>query len=156
MPVALSFYQPRLFSPFFISFSLIATHPFETARKSVLPLWTPSAQARRSAPASETVMHARRTSMIQLGWLSPTLARLHERLTIEEPVGSGLWSMATTADGALIWSSYFRGPSTVQASSALSDSEGSMKPPFSFKMAQELTFPMLARSLKSFKLHPRI
>ena len=28
---------------------MIATHPFETARESVLPLWSQAAQARRSA-----------------------------------------------------------------------------------------------------------
>jgi hypothetical protein len=47
-----------------------------------------------------------------------------------------------------------QGASTVQASSVLSDSEATTEPPFAFKMAQELTFSMLGRALRSMRDSP--
>ena len=196
---------------FLKSFSLITTHPFETARESVLPLWTPPAQARRSAPDARAPelfvsLHGMLFTNIQLDDFPPTLARLLERLTIEEPEAREWTMMAAINIGALL--EYGRaqgvlrragvvqvdrnpaavaavtkvklarksqtdermevdgddrrrsidmesqGASTVQASSVLSDSGATTEPPFAFKMAQELTFSMLAHALRSMRDGP--
>ena len=138
---------------------------------------------------------------IQLDDFSPTLARLLERLSIEEPEAQEWTMMAAINIGALL--EYGRaqgvlrragigqldrnpvaaaavtkvklarksqmdermevdgderrrsvdmeaqGPSTAQAFSIPSDSEASAEAPFTFKMAQELTFSMLAHALRS-------
>jgi hypothetical protein len=68
---------------------MTATHPFETACESVLPLWSPAARVRRSAPdtcAPElfVFLHGMLFTNIQLDDFTPTLARLLERLSIEE------------------------------------------------------------------------
>jgi protein SMG6 len=86
---------------------MIATHPFETARESVLPLWSQAAQARRSAPdacASElfVFLHGMLFTNIQLDDFSSTLARLLERLSIEEPEGREWTMMAAINIGALL------------------------------------------------------
>jgi protein SMG6 len=69
---------------------MIATHPFKTARESILPLWLPVAQARRSArdaraPELFVFLHGVLFTNIQLDDFPPTLACLLERLSIEEP-----------------------------------------------------------------------
>ena len=194
-------------------FSMIATHPFETARESVLPLWSPPAQARRSAPDARApelfvFLHGMLFTKIQLDDFSPTLARLLERLSIEEPDAREWTMMAAINIGALLEYGRPQGvlrragvvgqldrnpavavakvklarktqtdermevdgderrrssdmeavnaqsPSTVHASSVLSDSAASTEPPFVFKMAQELTFSMLAHALRSTRDGP--
>src|SRR6266849_7568747 len=86
---------------------MIATHPFETARESVLPLWSPAAQARRSAPDARApelfvFLHCMLFTNIQLDDFTPTLARLLERLTIEEPEAREWTMMAAINIGALL------------------------------------------------------
>ena len=191
-------------------FSLIATVPFETARESVLPLWSPAAQARRTAPDARAPelfvsLHGMLFTNIQLDDFSPTLARLLERLSIEEPEAQEWTMMAAINIGALL--EYGRaqgvlrragvgqldripvasaavpkvklarktqtdermevdgderrrsvdmeaqGPSTAQASSVL-PSEACAEAPSAFKMAQELTFSMLAHALRSTRDGP--
>jgi hypothetical protein len=88
-------------------FSMIATLPFETARESVLPLWSQPAQARRSAPDARApelfvFVHGMLFTNIQLDDFSPTLARLIERLSIEEPEAWELTMMAAINIGALL------------------------------------------------------
>jgi hypothetical protein len=83
--------------PFQTCHSMIATHPFETARESVLPLWSQTAQARCSAsdaraPELFVLLHGMLFTNIQLDDFSVTLARLLELLTIEEPEGRE-WTM---------------------------------------------------------------
>jgi protein SMG6 len=86
---------------------MIATHPFETARESVLPLWSQVAQARRSAPDARTpelfvFLHGMLFTNIQLDDFSSTLARLLERLSIEEPEEREWTMMAAVNIGALL------------------------------------------------------
>jgi len=86
---------------------MIATHPFETARESVLPLWSPAAQARRSAPDARApelfvLLHGMLFTNIQLDDFSSTLARLLERLSIEEPEAPEWTMMAAINIGALL------------------------------------------------------
>jgi protein SMG6 len=86
---------------------MIATHPFETARESVLPLWSPAAQARHSAPDARTpdlfvFLHGMLFTNIQLDDFTPTLARLLERLSIEEPEAREWTMMAAINIGALL------------------------------------------------------
>ncbi|KAI9463378.1 hypothetical protein F5148DRAFT_1313175 [Russula earlei] len=194
--------------------SMIATHPFETARESVLPLWSQPAQARRSAPDARApelfvLLHGMLFTNIQLDDFSSTLARLLERLRIEEPEGRDWAMMAAINIAALL--EYGRpqgilrrtgalgpldrnaaavvaaskvklarktqtdermevdveerrrssdleaphvGPSIIQVSPVLSDAAVSQEPPFAFKMAQELTFSMLAPALRSTRDGP--
>ena len=188
---------------------MIAIRPFETARESVLPLWSQAAQARRSAPDARTpelfvLLHGMLFTNIQLDDFSSTLARLLERLRIEEPEGREWVMMAAVNIGALL--EYGRpqgflrrscglgqdrnpaaiavankmklvrkaqaddrmevdgderrrssdvdpsnpqGVSAFQISPALSDALPSLEPSPSFKMAQDLTFGMLAHALRS-------
>ena len=86
---------------------MIATHPFETARESVLPLWSPVAQVRRSAPDARTpelfvFLHGMLFTNIRLDDFSPTLARFLERLSIEEPEAREWTMMAAINIGALL------------------------------------------------------
>ena len=93
--------------PFQTCHSMKATHPFETAHGSVLPLWSQTAQARRSAPNTCTpepfvFFHGVLFTNMQLDDFSATLARILERLDIEEPVGRE-WAMITVVNiGALL------------------------------------------------------
>ncbi|KAI0262907.1 hypothetical protein BC834DRAFT_889594 [Gloeopeniophorella convolvens] len=189
--------------------SMIAIRPFETARESVLPLWSPAAQARRSAPDARApelfvVLHGMLFTNIQLDDFSPILARLLERLTIEEPQGSEWAMMAAINIGALLEYGRPQGvlrrtgalglldrnpaaiaaatkvklarksqadermdvdgderrkssdaeaasplvPNAIQVSPALSEAASTLELPPAFKMAQELTFAMLAHALK--------
>ncbi|KAI9455599.1 hypothetical protein BJY52DRAFT_638264 [Lactarius psammicola] len=177
--------------------SMIAIRPFETARESVLPLWSQPAQARRSAPDARApelfvLLHGMLFTNIQLDDFSPTLARLIERLRIEEPEGREWAMMAAVNIGALLEYGrpqgflrrsgvlgHDRNPaaiaaatkvklarkaqadermevdgdersvSAIQISPALSDAVPSLEPSPSFKMAQDLTFGMLAHALRS-------
>ncbi|KAI0303402.1 hypothetical protein B0F90DRAFT_1911396 [Multifurca ochricompacta] len=191
--------------------SMIANHPFETARESVLPLWSQPAQARRSVPDARApelfvLLHGMLFTKIQLDDFSPTLARLLERLSIEEPEEREWAMMAAVNIGALFEygrpqgflrrtgalgqldrtpaaiataskvklvrkaqadermdvdgderrrssdqevSNKPQGVSAIQVSPVLSDISSSLEPPPVFKMAQELTFTMLAHALRS-------
>ncbi|KAH9053859.1 hypothetical protein EDB87DRAFT_1676684 [Lactarius vividus] len=189
--------------------SMIAIRPFETARESVLPLWSQTAQARRSAPDARApelfvLLHGMLFTNIQLDDFSSTLARLVERLSIEEPEGREWAMMAAVNIGALLEygrpqgflrrsgvlgqdrnpaaiaaatkvklakkaqadermevdgeerrrssdvdASNPQGLSAIQISPALSDAMSSLEPSPSFKMAQDLTFGMLAHALRS-------
>jgi hypothetical protein len=194
---------------------MIATHPFETARESVLPLWSQTAQARRSAPDARApelfvFLHGILFTNIQLDDFSATLARLLERLDIEEPDGREWTMMAAVNIGALleygrqqgvlrrtgalgqmdrnpaaiaaatkvklarkaqaddrmevdgderrrssdIEAVHAQSPSIIQVSPVLSDAAASLEPPPAFKMAQELTFKMLAHALRSTRDRP--
>ncbi|KAH9057140.1 hypothetical protein EDB83DRAFT_2390413 [Lactarius deliciosus] len=87
--------------------SMIAIRPFETARESVLPMWSQTAQARRSAPDARApelfvLLHGMLFTNIQLDDFSSTLARLVERLRIEEPEGREWAMMAAVNIGALL------------------------------------------------------
>ena len=186
---------------------MIATHPFETARESVLPLWSPAAQARRSAPDARApelfvLLHGMLFTNIQLDDFSPTLARLLERLSIEEPEAREWTMMAAINIGALleygrpqgvlrradVLGQLERNPAVAAAATKVklarkahtdekmevdgderrrssdmealnaqgpsSDATASQEPPFAFKMAQELTFSMLAHALRSTRDGP--
>ena len=190
-------------------FSMIAIRPFETARESVLPIWSQAAQARRSAPDARApelfvLLHGMLFTNIQLDDFSSTLARLLERLRIEETEEREWVMMAAVNIGALL--EYGRpqgflrrsgglgqernpaaiaaatkvklakkaqaddrmevdgderrrssdvdpsnpqGVSAIQFSPALSDALPSLEPSPSFKMAQDITFGMLAHALRS-------
>lgn len=89
------------------SHSMIATHPFETARESDLPLWSQSAQARWLAPDARVpelfvFLHGMLFTNIQLNNFSATLARLLECLDIEEPEVREWTMMAAVNIGALL------------------------------------------------------
>jgi hypothetical protein len=182
--------------------SMIATHPFETARESVLPLWSPAAQARRSAPDARApdlfvFLHGMLFTNIQLDDFSPTLARLLERLSIEEPEAQEWIMMAAVNIGALLEYGRPQGvlrradvlgdrnpaaaaaatkvklarkaqtdekmevdgderrrSSDMEAQGPSADATASQEAPFAFKMAQELTFSMLAHALRSTRDGP--
>jgi len=66
----------------------MTTHPFPTSHEPVLPIWSHTAQARRSVPdahASElfVFLHGVLFTNIQLDDFQPTLARFIEHLEIE-------------------------------------------------------------------------
>jgi protein SMG6 len=69
--------------------SMTTLHPFPTSRESVLPIWSPAAQARRTQPDIARVpdlfvfLHGMLFTHIQLDDFQPTLARFIERLEIE-------------------------------------------------------------------------
>ncbi|KAH7915986.1 hypothetical protein BJ138DRAFT_996574 [Hygrophoropsis aurantiaca] len=68
--------------------SMTTLHPFSTSRESILPIWSSTAQARRSLPdarASElfVLLHGMLFTNIQLDDFQPTLAHFLERLEIE-------------------------------------------------------------------------
>jgi hypothetical protein len=86
---------------------MIATHLFETARESVLPLWSPAAQARRLAPDARALdlfvfLHSMLFTNIQLDDFSPTLARLLGHLSIEGPGAREGTMMPAINIGALL------------------------------------------------------
>lgn len=69
--------------------SMTTLHPFPTSRESVLAIWSPAAQARRTQPDVARVpdlfllLHGMLFTHIQLDDFQPTLARFIERLEIE-------------------------------------------------------------------------
>ena len=86
---------------------MIAIRPFETARKSVVPLQSQAAQARRSAPNAQApelfvLLRGMLFTNIQLDDFSSTLAHLLERLHIEEPEEREWFMMAAVNIGALL------------------------------------------------------
>jgi len=86
---------------------MITTHPFETACESVLPLWSQTAQAQRSAPDARApelfvFLCGMLFTNIQLDDFSATLMRLLERLDIEEPKGQEWTMMAAVNIGVLL------------------------------------------------------
>ena len=188
---------------------MIAIRPFETARESILPLWSQTAQVQRSAPDARApelfvLLHGMLFTNIQLDDFTPTLARLLERLNIEEPEGREWTMMAAVNIGALleygrsqgvlrrtgVLGTQERGLAAIpvaskvklarksqtdermdvdaderrrsndvdalnaQVSPLLSDAATPMEPPPAFKMAQELTFTMLAHALRSTRDAP--
>ncbi|KAN0111181.1 hypothetical protein V8E52_008793 [Russula decolorans] len=134
----------------------IRSRPLESPS---LPVWSPLAQARWSAPDACTLelfilLYDMLFTNIQLDDFSPTLARLLERLTIEEP--EVVFCDAPTSPVSSIaillplqqqprWSNNMGGLNTQGPSI---DATASQEPPFVFKMAQELTFSMLANVLR--------
>ncbi|KAH9853995.1 hypothetical protein C2E23DRAFT_727275 [Lenzites betulinus] len=67
--------------------SMIAFHPFSTARESVLAMWSPSAQARRQAPDARlselfVCLHGMLFTNIQLDDFKRVLERFQEKLEI--------------------------------------------------------------------------
>ena len=86
---------------------MIATHPFETARESVLPLWSAMAQVRCSAPNARApdlfvLLRGMLFTNIQLGRFYPDLGTSLERLGIEEPEAREWTMMAAINTGALL------------------------------------------------------
>ncbi|KAN0103739.1 hypothetical protein V8E52_011684 [Russula decolorans] len=142
----------------------IRSRPLESPS---LPVWSPSAQARWSAPDACALelfilLYDMLFTNIQLDDFSPTLARLLERLTIEEPelnrnpaatVAAAKVKLARKAHTTKMevngderrWSNDMGGLNTQGPSI---DATASQEPPFVFKMAQELTFSMLAHILR--------
>ncbi|KAI0670612.1 hypothetical protein C8Q78DRAFT_1170843 [Trametes maxima] len=67
--------------------SMVAFHPFSTARESVLAMWSPSAQARRQAPDARLTelfvcLHGMLFTNIQLDDFKRVLERFQEKLQI--------------------------------------------------------------------------
>ena len=86
---------------------MIATHPFKTARESVLPLWSPAAQARCSGPDARApelfvFLHGMHFTNIQLDDFSLTLMRLLKCLSIEEPEAQEWTMMVVINIGTLL------------------------------------------------------
>ncbi|EGN96009.1 hypothetical protein SERLA73DRAFT_112057 [Serpula lacrymans var. lacrymans S7.3] len=68
--------------------SMTTLHPFSTSRESILPIWSSTAQSRRSQPDARApelfvLLHGMLFTNIQLDDFQPTLARFLERLQIE-------------------------------------------------------------------------
>ncbi|KAG1756261.1 uncharacterized protein EDB91DRAFT_1091560 [Suillus paluster] len=68
--------------------SMTTLHTFSTSRESILPIWSSSAQSRRSQPDARVselfvLLHGMLFTNIQLDDFSPTLARFLERIEIE-------------------------------------------------------------------------
>ncbi|GBE82472.1 hypothetical protein SCP_0408560 [Sparassis crispa] len=68
--------------------SMITLHPFSTSRESVLPLWSPCAQASRQAPDATLVdqfvlLHGMLFTNVQLDDFKGVQERFHEKLQIE-------------------------------------------------------------------------
>jgi protein SMG6 len=70
------------------TYSMTTPHPFSTSRESILGLWSPEAQTRRSLPEAHTsdlfvLLHGMLFTNIQLDDFQPTLSRFLERLQIQ-------------------------------------------------------------------------
>ncbi|KAH7889781.1 hypothetical protein F5I97DRAFT_588082 [Phlebopus sp. FC_14] len=68
--------------------SMTTLHPFSTSRESVLPIWSSTAQSRRSQPDARVsdlfvLLHGMLFTNIQLDDFQPTLSRFLERLEME-------------------------------------------------------------------------
>ncbi|KAL4074508.1 hypothetical protein V8B97DRAFT_2092695 [Scleroderma yunnanense] len=87
--------------------SMTTLHPFSTSRESILPIWSPTAQSRRSQPDANAsdlfvLLHGMLFTNIQLDDFTPTLARLLERLEIED-IDERHWIMMATINiGAIM------------------------------------------------------
>ena len=71
-----------------VAVSMTTLHPFSTSRESVLPVWSSTAQSRRSQPdatvsESFVLLHGMLFTNIELDDFAPTLSRFLERLEIE-------------------------------------------------------------------------
>ena len=92
----------------FTSFrSMTTLQPFTTARESILALWSPSAQLRRSSPEAHVpdlfiLLHGMLFTNIQLDDFQSTLSRLLERLQIEEVEERDWMMMAAVNIGSLL------------------------------------------------------
>ena len=91
-----------------ISFlSMTTLQSFTTARESILALWSPSAQLRRSSPEAHVsdlfiLLHGMLFTNIQLDDFQSTLARLLERLQIEEVEERDWMMMAVVNIGSVL------------------------------------------------------
>jgi protein SMG6 len=82
-------------------------HPFSTSRESVLPIWSSSAQSRRSQPDARVpelfvLLHGMLFTNIQLDDFLPTLARFLERIEIEGAEEREWIMMAVVNVGAIL------------------------------------------------------
>ncbi|KII90159.1 hypothetical protein PLICRDRAFT_124089 [Plicaturopsis crispa FD-325 SS-3] len=87
--------------------SMTCLHPFSTSRESVLPIWSPAAQARRTVPDASVpdlfvLLHGMLFTNIQLDDFHPTLARFLERLAIEGAEEREWIMMAVVNIGAVL------------------------------------------------------
>jgi hypothetical protein len=142
--------------------SMIAIRPFETPCDSVLPLWSQAAQARRSTPDARApecfvFWHGRPQGFL---WRSGTLGqdcnptaivaasnvKLARKAQADKhmEVDGDDWRHSSDADTL-----HPQGVSAILISPALSDPVPPLEPSPSFKMAEDLTFGMLAHTLRS-------
>jgi protein SMG6 len=82
-------------------------HPFSTSRESILPIWSSTAQSRRSQPDATVtelfvLLHGMLFTNIQLDDFAPTLSRFLERLEIEGAEEREWIMMAVTNIGAIM------------------------------------------------------
>lgn len=82
-------------------------HPFSTSRESILPIWSSTAQSRRSQPDATlpelfVLLHGMLFTNIQLDDFAPTLSRFLERLEIEGAEEREWIMMAITNIGAVM------------------------------------------------------
>ena len=97
-------FTAHVFTPFR---SMTTLQPFPTARESVLALWSPSAQLRRSAPEAHVsdlfiLLQGMLFTNIQLDDFQSTLSRLLERLQIEEIEERDWMMMAVVNIGSIL------------------------------------------------------
>lgn len=82
-------------------------HPFSTSRESILPIWSSTAQSRRSQPDATVpelfvLLHGMLFTNIELDDFAPTVSRFLERLEIEGPQEREWIMMAVTNIGAVM------------------------------------------------------
>ncbi|KAG1754234.1 hypothetical protein EDB19DRAFT_1665358 [Suillus lakei] len=87
--------------------SMTTLHTFSTSRESILPIWSSTAQARRSQPDARAPelfvhLHGMLFTNIQLDDFSPTLARFLERIEIEGAEEREWIMMAVVNIGAVL------------------------------------------------------
>ena len=87
--------------------SMTTLQPFTTARESILALWSPSAQLRRSSPEAHVsdlfiLLHGMLFTNIQLDGFQSALSRLLERLQIEEVEERDWMMMAVVNIGSIL------------------------------------------------------
>ncbi|KAF9228014.1 hypothetical protein BS17DRAFT_747074 [Gyrodon lividus] len=87
--------------------SMTTLHPFSTSRESVLPIWSSTAQARRSQPDARApelfvLLHGMLFTNIELDDFTPILARFLERLEIEGAEEREWIMMAVVNIGAIM------------------------------------------------------
>ncbi|KAF8445063.1 hypothetical protein L210DRAFT_3733196 [Boletus edulis BED1] len=86
---------------------MTALHSFATSRESILPIWSTTAQSRRSQPDATVselfvLLHGMLLTNIDLDDFAPTLSRFLERLEIEGAEERQWIMMAVTNIGALL------------------------------------------------------
>ncbi|KAF8559498.1 hypothetical protein OG21DRAFT_1594361 [Imleria badia] len=87
--------------------SMTTLHPFTTSRESILPVWSSTAQSRRTQPDATVaelfvLLHGMLFTNIQLDNFAPTLSRFLERLEIEGAEERQWIMMAVTNIGAIM------------------------------------------------------